>query len=55
MVSCSDMKKGDIYVCPDCGLELQVVNECAEKCGCHTTTEPCGFSCCGKELVKKTS
>lgn len=54
------MRKGDIYVCEDCGLELQVVNECkdagtpAEECGCHPKADPCTFSCCGKDLVKKS-
>lgn len=59
MPSCHDMKKGEIYRCPDCGIELQVVNECkdagtpAEDCACHTKAGPCTFSCCGGELVKK--
>jgi hypothetical protein len=47
------MKKGDIYRCEDCGLELQVITECKETeddCGCQT---PCTFSCCGIELTKK--
>jgi hypothetical protein len=30
MPSCHDMRKGEIYVCPDCGIELQVVNECKD-------------------------
>lgn len=61
MASCHDMRKGEVYVCEDCGLELQVVGECrdvgtpADECGCHTTAGPCTFSCCGKELVKKRS
>ncbi len=61
MASCHDMRKGEVYVCEDCGLELQVVKECrdagtpADECGCHTTAGPCTFSCCGKELVKKRS
>ncbi len=59
MPSCHDMKKGEIYVCKDCGLELQVVKECkdagtpAEECACHTDSGPCSFSCCGAELAKK--
>jgi hypothetical protein len=53
------MKNGEVYTCPDCGIELQVINECkdvgtpAESCDCHTTAAPCTFSCCGKDLVKK--
>jgi hypothetical protein len=54
------MKKGEVYVCDDCGLELQVVKECndagtpAEECACHAGgADPCTFSCCGKELRLK--
>jgi hypothetical protein len=53
------MKKGDIYVCEDCGIELKVVKDCkeagipVESCSCQTSDEACTFSCCGKELVKK--
>jgi hypothetical protein len=59
MPNCHEMKKGEVYVCEDCGLELQVVKECkdagtpAEECGCHTTADPCTMFCCGTELVKK--
>jgi len=60
MLSCHNMKKGEIYVCEDCGLELQVVKECkdvdtpAEECSCHPKADACTFSCCGKDLVKKS-
>ena len=53
------MKNGEVYVCPDCGIELQVIKECkdvgtpAESCDCQATDAPCTFSCCGKELVRK--
>jgi hypothetical protein len=56
MVSCHDMKKGEIYVCKDCGLELQVVSECKEcgeapgSCECE---EHCDFSCCGEPMQLK--
>jgi len=59
MPNCHDMRKGEIYVCGDCGLELQVINECqeagtpAEECGCHPSDEIPEFKCCGKPLVKK--
>ena len=47
------MKLGEVYVCEECGLELQVVKECKE-CGedaaeC-TCVEHCDFSCCGEEM-----
>jgi hypothetical protein len=54
MPSCEEMKKGQIFMCKDCGLEIQVVKECkacgtgSSDCGC-----PCNFTCCEKELVMK--
>ncbi len=61
MITCHEMKKGDIYVCPECGLELEVVKECKDygtpsaDCACHEEgkADPCTFSCCGETLVKK--
>ena len=61
MTNCHEMKKGEVYVCEGCGLELQVVNECkevgtpAEECGCHSGDETPEFACCGKPLIKKGS
>jgi hypothetical protein len=55
------MKQGEIYVCEGCGMELQVVKECehagtsADDCGCHEDGSECAITCCGKELVKKSS
>jgi hypothetical protein len=54
------MRTGEVYVCEDCGIELQVIKDCkdagtpVEECECHTTAGPCTFSCCGNELVKKS-
>jgi len=59
MLSCHDMRKGQVYTCEDCGLELKVVKECdeagtpAEDCACHTDKSTCAFSCCGQELTLK--
>ncbi len=59
MANCHEMKRGEIWACEECGLELQVVKECkdvgkpAEECACHGTADPCTFSCCGNDLVKK--
>ena len=60
MSSCKELKKGDLFHCPDCGLEVQVVAECRDvssgtvDCGCR---EPqpngCVLSCCGRELARK--
>jgi ribosomal protein S2 len=55
------MRKSEIFVCEDCGMELQVVKECkevgipVEECVCHTEENPCSIECCGKPLVKKES
>jgi hypothetical protein len=59
MASCHEMKKGEIYVCEDCGLELKVVREChsvgkpVADCDCHDDGSECAITCCGRELVKK--
>lgn len=56
MVDCSTMKQGEIYTCPTCGFEIQVLRECTEEvCSSHecSSGSDCTFSCCGEELVKK--
>jgi hypothetical protein len=59
MTSCHDMKKGQIYICEDCGIELEVIKECKDSdkpgtsCGCQSNDEEAGFKCCGKELKLK--
>ena len=50
MSECHEMKNGEIYVCEDCGLELQVVKTCAETNAC-SCSEP--ITCCGKPLALK--
>jgi len=61
MPSCHEMRKGEIYVCEDCGLELQVIKECedsgtpVEDCGCEPCSNVAEFSCCGKPLVEKAA
>ena len=56
------MEVGEVYVCPECGLELKVLNKCkesdepAESCGCNDAScddEHCVFMCCGEPLQKK--
>jgi hypothetical protein len=52
MANCGEMKKGDVYVCKNCGLELQVVTKC--DCGpgsAHSCTVP--LKCCGEDMKKK--
>lgn len=54
MVTCHDMRVGQVYVCEGCGLELKVLHECEEcheeTCSCETE---CDFSCCGEPLKLK--
>ncbi len=54
MIDCSEMKKGQIYRCEDCGLELQVVHECQD-CGTEGScaAAECTFKCCDQELKLK--
>ena len=55
MTNCHELKKGDIYFCEGCGLELQEIKECKEvgtsvdACSCS----PCNFACCNEELKLK--
>jgi hypothetical protein len=50
--NCSEMKKGDVFYCATCGLELQVQKPCT--CGSASgpsCTVP--LQCCGKDMKKK--
>ena len=53
VASCSDMQVGEVYVCPECGLELEVVKACGdsdhESCG----PEQCKLMCCDQALELK--
>ncbi len=56
MASCGEMKKGQVYVCADCGFEVEVVKEC--KCDHDSACQPdkehcCGLECCGKPMTLK--
>ena len=60
MVSCGDMKVGEVYVCKDCGLELEVKKSCGcpDDAACETGHDKgvcCDFECCGKPMVRKQS
>jgi len=50
MVSCENMKKGEVYKCQCCDFEIEVKNACETHDASH---ECCEFTCCGKPLVKK--
>ena len=52
MANCGEMKKGDIFVCDICGLELQVTKPCTCVSGSeHTCMVP--LKCCNQDLTKK--
>ena len=57
MLSCATMKKGEIYMCKECGFEIKVVQECKEcketKGASSCCVEGCTFSCCGEDIKKK--
>jgi len=55
MVHCTDMKKGEIYHCEECGLEFQIIKECQ---GCGTSEDTCEhvecrFVCCDRFIKRK--
>lgn len=52
MANCAEMKKGDIFVCNTCGLQLEVVNPCT--CGTESE-EACTvpLKCCNQDMTKK--
>ncbi len=52
MPSCSEMKEGEVYTCPVCGLELQVVKACSCQPGQSGACEK-PLQCCGQDMVKK--
>lgn len=52
------MKVGEVYVCKDCGLELEVKKSCGcpDDAACETGHDKgvcCDFECCGKPMVRK--
>jgi hypothetical protein len=56
MVTCNLMKKGDIYMCKECGIQIQVLEECDKaKISSYecSSGSGCSFTCCGEDLVKK--
>lgn len=53
MANCCDMKKGDLFVCEKCGLELSVNKPCT--CDPDAPDNCCTvpLQCCGQEMTKK--
>lgn len=55
MAGCSEMREGEVYCCEECGLEIEVTEECSHEEG-DESDEVCtvtGFVCCGKPLTLK--
>ena len=52
-MSCHDLTKGDILICEECGLELEVTKacDCAEEESGACSEE--GFICCGMTMKRK--
>ena len=48
MANCNDIKKDEVYVCEECGMEVKIQKEC--ECD---EDEECSLMCCGIELTKK--
>ncbi len=55
MARCDEMREGEIYRCEQCGLEIQVIEECAHEEGAEAeeTCQVEGFVCCGEPLTLK--
>jgi len=52
VANCVDMKKGDVFICDACGLEIEVVKECS--CG-QEEEDACSrpMECCGQTMRLK--
>lgn len=50
-------EKGQVYVCEDCGFEVEVIKECNchedPNCPHDVHEDCCDFQCCGKPLALK--
>jgi hypothetical protein len=53
IISCQNLKKGDVLVCEECGLEVKVTKacHCGDEEGAACTEE--GFICCGGPMKVK--
>ncbi len=63
MPNTTELKKGDTYLCDDCGLEMKVTNQSSyaavagsTTCGSYSTDAPTvNLKCCGADMAKKKS
>ena len=54
MTSCVDMKVGQVYVCPECRVALQVVKACGESDHPSWGPQQCKLMCCYQEMQLKS-
>jgi len=54
MANCYEMKKGDVFHCKSCGLQLQVTKICSCKPG-ESGACSVPLQCCGKNMEKKAA
>jgi len=54
VTSCVDMKVGQLYACPECGVELQVAKSCDESDHPSCGPEQCTLMCCDQEMQLKS-
>lgn len=55
MARCDEMREGEIYCCEQCGLEIEIIEECDHEDG-DEADEVCSvdeFMCCGQPMVQK--
>lgn len=57
MVSCGEMKVGEVYGCDSCGFEMQVKKGCdcptTDNCSPKDEHACCELQCCGKPMHLK--
>jgi len=49
------MREGEVYYCEQCGLEIEVIEECEHEEG-EEASEVCSveeFMCCGQPMVQR--
>lgn len=55
MARCDEMREGEVYYCEQCGLEIEVIEECEHEEG-EEASEVCTideFMCCGQPMVQR--
>jgi len=53
MTRCDEMREGEVYCCEQCGLEIQVIEECSHDDDGDEVCRVEGFVCCGEPMALK--